>query len=230
MTAVLKPGELADLIEQHASLIVAALRIYDGGCSDANEKEDGAMPTQTTGVSAASTGNGTPSWVEVDLIEGFETKWPAPEVLRAQGYAQLHEHYGPMKVYEGHDKDGLVRLAIGEPRERYEFYGRERGWLSVWEVINGRPARQLANFIEVDDFAKTHDRAALISGKDGGAKKGFSPNERELLPEGYNSMRVEVQRDRIVGPYSRNRLVVVARDDETNIMLNHALAHLRLRS
>lgn len=38
---------------------------------------------------------------------------------------------------------------------------------------------------------------ALISGKDGGAKKGFSPTERELLPELYKSMRVEVQRDRM---------------------------------
>lgn len=229
MTAVLKPSELANLIEQHASLIVAALRAYDGGRSGANDREDMAMPTQATGAAGASAATGVPSWVEVDLIEGFETKWPAPEVLRAQGYAQLHEHYRPMKVYEGHDQIGLVRLAIGEPEERYEFYGRERGWLSVWEVINGRPARQLANFIEVDDFPKTNDRAALISGKDGGAKKGFTPTERELLPELYKSMRVEVQRDRIVGPYSRNRLVVVARDDEKDVILNHALAHLRLR-
>lgn len=211
-------------------LIVAALRADDDGRSEPNRREDGVMPTQAMGAAGASTGTGVPNWVEVDLIEGFETKWPAPEVLRAQGYTQLHEHYGPMKVYEGHDQVGLVRLAIGEPKERYEFYGRERGWLSVWGVINGRPARQLANFIETNDFTTTHDRAALISGKDSGAKKGFSPTERELLPELYNSMRIEVQRDRIVGPYSRNRLVVVAREDETNIILNHALAHLRLRS
>jgi hypothetical protein len=230
MNAVLKPGELADLIEQHAGLVVAALRAFDGGPATTTETDDEAMPMETTGTPGASTGTGPPSWIEVDLLEGFETRWPAPEVLRAQGYAQLHEHYGPMKVYEGRDDARLVRLAIGAPSERYEFYGRDRGWLSVWEVVNGRPARQLANFIEVDDFAKTHDRAALISGKDGGAKKGFAPNERQLLPKLYSSMRVEVQRDRIVAPYSRNRLVVVARDGEMNIMLDHALAHLRLRS
>lgn len=227
--AVLKAGELANLIEQHASLIVAALRAYDGGSANSDESGSPAMATQTTGAVGASTGTAPPTWVEVDLIDGFETKWPAPEVLRAQGHAQLHEHYGPMKVFEGRDEVGLARLAIGAPSERYEFYGRDRGWLSVWEVVNGRPARQLANFIEVDDFAESHDRAALISGKDGGAKKGFSPHERDLLPPSYDGMRVEVQRDRIVGPYSRKRLAVVARDEETDIMLNHALAHLRLR-
>ena len=226
----LKPGELADLIEQHARLIVAALRAYGGGPADTDEREDGAMLTQNTDPAGAPGGPGTPDWSEVDVIEDFETKWPPPEVLRAQGYTQLHEHYGPMRVYARQDEVGFVRLAIGAPSERYEFYGKERGWLSVWEVVNGRPTRQLANFIEVDDFAKTRDRAALISGKGGGAKKGFSPNERQLLPKVYDGMRVEVQRDRIVGPYSRNRLVVVAREDETKIMLDHGLAHLRLRS
>jgi hypothetical protein len=134
-----------------------------------------------------------------------------------------------MHVYEGHDASGSARLAVSAPQERYEFYGKERGWVSVWEVVNGRPVRQLANFVEVDDFDLTHERASLISGKDGAAKKGFAPDERHLLPTIHEGMQVEVQRDRIIGPYSRNRLVVIAGDDNVDVMLNHARAHLRLR-
>jgi hypothetical protein len=62
-----------------------------------------------------------------------------------------------------------------------------------------------------------------------GGKRALSQSERHLLRTVYDGMRIEDQNDPIVGPKSRNRLVVVARDDEIHAMLNHALAHLRLR-
>jgi hypothetical protein len=179
-------------------------------------------PNADRGSSARPSPSQSPAggrWRQVDAIEGFVATWPEGK-----------EHYGPMLVYEMDTEHGPVRLTIGEPRERRELYGRERGWASVWHVVNGRPAQQLANFIETDDFEVTRERAAIISGKDGAARKGFARGEESLLPDVYRDMEIEVQRDRIVGPNARNRLAVVASEDDTDTMLDHGLAHLRLRS
>lgn len=227
-TSPLDPHQLADDIEAYAAMIVSALRNQgneSGSAADAPKTHEGDERGDPTPPEPGA----SHYWKPSGEIEGFDTKWAAPPWWKAQGHKELHEHYGPMRVYEADDGKGVIRIAIGEPSERLLFYGKERGWLSAWEVANGRPVRQLAVFVEVDDFETTGERAALISGKDGAAKKGFAPNERHLLPPAYVGMRIEVQRDRIVGPYSRNRLVVVARADEIDTMLNHALAHLRLR-
>ena len=215
--------QLADAIEDHTTMIVAALR--EQGASGDDEPR---TSRKATDASATPT-DATACWTRVGTINDWETKWPLTDAWKALGHEELLERYPQMDVYEARDEQGVVRLAIGEPTNRYPVYGRERGLLSVWEVRKGEPVRQLANFIEVDDFEETGDRAALISGKDGAAKKGFAPNERHLLQAVYDGMRVEVQNERIVGPNSRNRLVVVAREDEVNVMLDHALAHLRLR-
>ncbi len=158
-------------------------------------------------------------WRRVGTIEGFEHKWP-----------EVHEHYGPMTVWESRDQSGPVRLALGAPRERLNLYGQERGWISVWEVINGQPREQRANFIETDNFDATRERIAHIAGKGGNRMAGFSPGEEHLLAPSYRGAKIVVQRDRMVGPYAKNRLGVVATGDDVDAMLDHALAHLRLRS
>ena len=139
-------------------------------------------------------------------------------------------HYPSMPVFEGNDGRDLVRFAIGKPQERIPVYGRERGWISVWEVVNGQPRHQRAVFVETDDFSITGDHVAPIAGKGGEGKKLFEPSERDLLPAVYDGMRVEVHRDRCSGPNAKNRLTVVAREDEFEVMLNHALAHRHVRS
>ncbi len=234
-------AQLADMIERHAdeviAVVLAALRGEPASPEVANHS-GGRPPAPTTqsvagapARAASTAANGRPApWRKVDeMIEGFVAVWPAPAILRAQGESKLREHYPPMPVWETTDQRGLVRIAVGEPRERLPLYGKERGWISVWHVVNGRPQRQLANFVEVDDFETTRERAALISGKEGAAKKGFAPGEENLLPPVYKGMRTEVQRARLVGPNSRNRLVVVATAGEDQVMLDHALAHLHLR-
>jgi hypothetical protein len=231
--------QLADLIERHADeaipLVLAALRgepvntaVVSASAAESSVPSEPASVAPTQPAPATVNGRHA-AWRQVDVIGAFTAVWPAPQAWRAQGHSQLREHYGPMHVYETIDQHGPVRIALGEPRERLPLYGRERGWVSLWHVVNGRPQRQLANFVEVDDFGTTRERAALISGKDGAAKKGFSPGDEHLLPPAYQSMRIEVQRDRLVGANSRNRLVVVATDDDVTTMLDHALAHLHLR-
>jgi hypothetical protein len=69
-----------------------------------------------------------------------------------------------MTVYEAREESGPVRLAIGSPETKLDLYGRERRWVSVWHVLNDRPVRQLANFLEADGFdvtgepGRTHKR------------------------------------------------------------------------
>lgn len=204
--------QLARALEDHGQealrLIIDALRNKE---SDAH-----AVPAGGSPAGRQALGRREP-WRQVETIESFEHQWP-----------ELREHYGPMAVWESVDDQGPVRLAIGEPRERIELYGRERGWLSVWEVINRQPREQRANFVETDDFATTRERIAHIRGKNGNRMAGYAPSERHLLPAVYANMRIEVQRDRMNGPYAKERLGVVATSDDIEVMLDHALTHLRL--
>jgi hypothetical protein len=222
--------ELADLIEQHAEdavkIVLAALRAKSGAASGGAGPTATSKPTSSVGAEPspdttdADNSKTGVAWHEIGVIEGFEHRWP-------EGL----EHYPEMRVYEGHDDQGVVRLAIGQPEKPLpNLYGRERHWLSVWEVINGQPREQRANFIETDDFPTTGDRIALISGKGGGKKALYSPDEEDQLPGVYKGMRIQVQRDRINGPQAKNRLAVVASDADVEDMLNHGLAHVRLRS
>jgi hypothetical protein len=207
---------LAQLIDQHGEevleLVVAALLDGPWGPSGA-DAERSPKPAPDPGHGRLE------PWRENAVIEDFVAHWP-----------EGNEHYGPMTVYETRDHHGTVRLAIGQPHSRLPLYGAERGWVSIWHVANGRPVQQLANFIETDDFKETGARAALISGKDGARKKGFAPGEESLLPPVYSEMRIETHRDRLNGPMARNRLVVIATERDTDAMLDHALAHLHLRS
>jgi hypothetical protein len=196
------PSRLADLIEEHGR--------------DVLNMVVAALRAEPPRAEAAPV---SVAWREVDTIEGFEHPWPG-----------VHEHYPPMPVWQGQDDRGVARFAIGKPAERMNLYGRERGWISVWEVVNRRPREQRAVFVEADDFASTGDHVAVISGRGGSKKGGFAPHEDHALPSIYSGMRVEVHRHRCNGPYARNRLAVVAREDEPEVMLNHALAHLRLRA
>jgi hypothetical protein len=209
-------GELAEFIEQHGTdvleLILSALR--DGPRTPSSA--DGVPIESPKG---APVGGRLDPWRQVGVIEDFVARWPDGP-----------ERYGPMAVYESRDANGPVRLAIGQPKTRRTLYGLDRGWVSVWHVVNGRPLQQLANFLEADDFETTGDRAALISGKDGTRKKGFAPAEQGLLPTVYRDLRIEIHRDRLNGPKARNRLAVIATTAEVDAMLDHALAHLHLRS
>ena len=211
-TDPLDRDQLAQVLEDHGQealrLIIYALR---GDALDAP-----APPIRATRAVGKALGRREP-WRPVGTIEGFEHQWP-----------ELHEHYGPMAVWETVDDHGPVRLAIGEPEERVDLYGRERGWVSIWEVINGQPREQRANFVETDNFATTGERIAHIRGKNGNRMAGYAPDEDHLLPAVYSNMRIEVQRDRLNGPYAKERLGVVATSDDVDVMLDHALTHLRL--
>jgi hypothetical protein len=112
----LSAGRLADLIERHGPRVLEAVVSALRGTPDSAPATAGRAQNGGQGV----------EWHAVGTIKSFDHKWPG-----------VHEHYPPMTVYEGRDQMGLVRFCIGVPQERMKVHGRERGWASVWEVVNG---------------------------------------------------------------------------------------------
>ena len=160
------------------------------------------------------------NWRVVATIS-FEKSFPSDEVPT--------EHFVDVPVYETDDANGIHQIALGPPRERAQLYGRERGWLSAWSVVNGTPRQLRAVFVECDDFGQSNERAAVIYGLGGNGRRAFAPAQRDQLPAMYATRRVEVQRDRCRGPYAKNRLALIARTDEVNLMLDHAHRQAQLR-
>ena len=237
--APLSDHELADLLEREGPrlirLLIEKLRTEDLPISYVSTPREGVKAEPRADIAAlgsplsgaqSHSGDGPEratarhEWTRLpSQIVGYEHRWP-----------EVHEHYGPITVYECLERDGICRIGIGVPRERMEVYGKERGWLSVWSVINGSPRDLLASFTEADDFETTGERVAIIRGRGGAPKAGFAPNERDMLPSLYPDERVAIHRDRCNGPQAKNRLAVVATSQDVELMLEHGLRQWRLRA
>ena len=222
-------AELAALLESDGTRLVdslvAQLRTEElvGKFSKGLPQDQFSRSDQSGRVSGLPQPAGSLSntWRLVETIT-FERSFPSGEVPV--------EHFEEVPVYETSTSSGNHRIALGSPRERAQVYGRERGWVSAWSIVNGTPRQLRAVFIECDDFDQSGDRAAIIYGLEGNGRRAFSPLQRDQLPAMYATNRMEVQRDRCRGPYAKNRLALIAGSDEVNLMLDHALRQARLRS
>jgi len=213
----LSPLELADLLERDGA---AYLQMVIDALRDAAGPEAKLKP-EATGKFAlpAPLARRKIEWRAAGSIKGYTHSWPREEP----------EHYAELKVFESAQPTGKVQLALGAVSTPRELYGRERGWVSVWELANGTPREQRAVFVECDDFEQTGDRIALIYGKDGKSKGLYGPAELDQLPPEYAALRIGIHRDHCSGRYAKNRLGLLARDGEPDAMLAHAMVNLRLR-
>ena len=85
----------------------------------------------------------------------------------------------------------------------------------------------MAEFVEVDDYAETHELVAVVRGS-GGGRRMYGAGD--ALPEVYEErFRTEIYSDRVRYPGVWNRVVVVAHEDDHPTMLNHALIQARRR-
>jgi hypothetical protein len=162
---------------------------------------------------------GTVRWLWSEVEDRYDETWGWPR----QGGGTNIEVYAPFKVYEGRSEEGRVRLGLGWC-ERTAVWGRDRRYIIAFHVRNGSK-QPLVEFLETDDAATSGEFIAIIRGKGATRKEMYAPGDS--LPRGYEHLRLEDYRSRVEGGW--RRLGVVAHEDDTSSMLDHALIQARLR-
>ena len=154
-------------------------------------------------------------WRLVREREGESYQWP-----------KRRDRYAPYRVFMGTTRaEGAVQIGLGET-VRENTRGRDRKYVVAF-LSNGSPQEPLAEFAAADDYEHTRELVAVIRGSDGGRRMYGAG---DTLPAAYTErFRTEIYKDRIDYPGAWNKLVVVAREDDHETMLNHALIQSRRR-
>ena len=154
-------------------------------------------------------------WRLVREREGESYRWP-----------KGRDHYAPYRVFMATTRaEGAVQIALGET-VRAKTWGRDRKYVVAF-LSSGSPQEPLVEFVSADDYEQTRELVAVIRGSDGGRRMYGAG---DVLPAVYvERFRTDIYNERIVRPGAWNKLVVVAREDEDEAMLNHALIQSRRR-
>ena len=154
-------------------------------------------------------------WAVVRERTGESYQWP-----------EERDRYSPYRVFMGTTRsEGVVHIGLGET-VRKKKWGRDRKYVVAF-LSSGGPQKPLAEFLAADDYAKSHELVAVIRGSDGG-RRMYSAGD--TLPPVYaERFRTQIYNERIVYPGAWNKVVVVAREDDHEAMLDHALIQSRRR-
>ena len=147
--------------------------------------------------------------------EGESYQWPEERDL-----------YSRYRVFIGTTRaEGAVQIGLGETTRRNRW-GRDRKYVVAF-LSSGSPQQPLVEFVAADDYEETRELLAVIRGSDGGRRMyGVG----DALPVVYEErFRTQLYSERVVHPGVWNKLVVVAREDDDETMLNHALIQGRRR-
>lgn len=155
------------------------------------------------------------AWQMVSERKGQSYRWP-----------KGRDHYEPYRVFTGTTRaQGAVQIALGETI-RHNTWGRERKYIVAF-LTSGSPQEPLVDFVATDDYEETRDLVAVIRGSDGGRRMYGTA---DALPTVYSErFRTQLYNERIVYPGVWNKIVVVAREDDDEAILNHALIQSRRR-
>jgi hypothetical protein len=154
-------------------------------------------------------------WRLVREREGQSYQWP-----------EARERYSRYRVFIGTTRaEGAVHIGLGETIRKNKW-GRDRKYVVAF-LSSGSPQRPLAEFVAADDYEETHELVAVIRGSDGGRRMYGAG---DALPRVYKErFRTQLYSDRVVYPGVWNKVVVVAREDDDDAILNHALIQGRRR-
>jgi hypothetical protein len=147
--------------------------------------------------------------------EGESYKWP-----------DERDRYARYRVFLGTTRaEGAVHIGLGETM-RKNRWGRDRKYVVAF-LSSGSPQQPLVEFVAADDYEETRELLAVIRGSDGG-RRMYGPGD--TLPAIYKEgFRTQMYSERVVHPGVWNKLVVVAREDDDETILNHALIQGRRR-
>ena len=154
-------------------------------------------------------------WRLVRERDGESYRWP-----------KRRDRYAPYRVFMGTTRaEGAVQIGLGETI-RKNAWGRDRKYVVAF-LSSGSPQEPLVEFVAADDYEQTRELVAVIRGSDGGRRMYGAG---DALPAVYaERFRTEIYNERIIHPGAWNKLVVVAREDDDEAMLNHALIQSRRR-
>jgi hypothetical protein len=154
--------------------------------------------------------------------------WRVIQERRGQSYGWPNgrDQYKAYRVFVGTTRaEGAVQIGLGETI-RKNRWGRDRKYLVAF-LSAGSPQQPLVEFVAADDYEQTRELVAVIRGSDGGRRMyGVG----DPLPAVYTErFRTQTYSERVVHPGAWNKIVVVAREDDDEAILNHALIQSRRR-
>ena len=154
-------------------------------------------------------------WRVVQGREGESYRWPSGR-----------DRYEPYRVFVGTTRaEGAVQIGLGETIRKNKW-GRDRKYVVAF-LSAGSPQQPLVEFVAADDYEQTRELVAVIRGSDG-ARRMYGVGD--ALPAVYTErFRTQLYNERVVHPGAWNKLVVVAREDDQEAILNHALIQSRRR-
>jgi hypothetical protein len=154
-------------------------------------------------------------WRLVREREGESYRWP-----------KRRDRYTPYRVFVGTTRaEGAVQVGLGETT-RNNAWGRHRKYVVAF-LSSGSPQEPLVEFVATDDYEQTRELVAVIRGSDGGRRMYGTG---DALPAVYTErFRTQIYNERISYPGAWNKVVVVAREDDDETILNHALIQSRRR-
>jgi hypothetical protein len=154
-------------------------------------------------------------WNLVQEREGESYRWPKG----LDRYTRYRVFMGPTRA------EGAVQVGLGET-VRKNRWGRDRKYVVAF-LSAGAPQQPLVEFVAADDYEQTRELVAVIRGSDGGRRMYGAG---DTLPAVYTErFRTQLYNERVVHPGVWNKIVVVAREDEDEAILNHALIQSRRR-
>jgi hypothetical protein len=142
------------------------------------------------------------------------------------GWPSGRDSYEPYRVFMGTTRaEGAVQIALGET-VRKNKWGRDRKYVVAF-LSSGSPQQPLVEFVAADDYEQTSELVAVIRGSDGGRRMYGAGDP---LPAVYTErFRTGLYSERVVHAGAWNKLVVIAREDDHETILNHALIQSRRR-
>ncbi len=172
-------------------------------------------PGRTAARAVGRTADLPADWRLVQEREGQSYQWPGQR-----------EHYPRYRVFIGTTRaEGAVHIGLGEATRRNKW-GRDRKYVVAF-LSSGAPHQPLAEFAAADDYQETRELVAVIRGSDGGRRMYGAG---DALPSVYRErFRTQMYSERVLYPGVWNKVVVVAREDDDETILNHALIQGRRR-
>jgi hypothetical protein len=154
-------------------------------------------------------------WRLVRQREGESYRWP-----------NGRDSYSPYRVFIGTTRtEGAVQIGLGETIRKNKW-GRDRKYIVAF-LSGGSPQQPLAEFVAADDYKQTRELVAVIRGSDGGRRMYGAG---DTLPTLYTErFRTQTYNERVVYPGAWNKIALIAREDDDQTILNHALIQSRRR-